>query len=519
MPYTETPKGFVDRDGVPPEGADDVEHWTSWMGAQAEGLPEINGVFKGGGPKGAAYAGALRELEGKVAYKAVAGASAGAITAALVAAGYSAQTLEERTSALDFGTLLDERDWRTDPAVKMAFWDYKLRESPDLVTQIIYNDSKLRNMVYVAAESRKLWRGKTWARYAIETGYWLVGAGDDLGLSTASFFLGDTAIGLLMRLLRSNAQSLPEAISSKLREQDDALRILLGVYYLGGAFKGDVARGLMEKWLQQAIRGKYDPRAKPVTFREMPIPLHIVATDLTNQRLLNFPHDLGQKPYYYADPLGFPVAEAVRASMSIPLCFEPVVLNYERGTAETGTHAILVDGGVLSNYPVHAFMQDPERTVGFWLGDNLEGVVPNVTSTIAGYTGGMVGAMQEAHDRTMLALMGQRLVSAEIALAIPLTEDERRRREKEIATLTKQVAKADEEDRAVLQWTLQSRQEQLERELKDGRLCGTLDFALTKAQKDALIENGRVAGQEALMALGLVARPVAVGASAKGRED
>src|SRR5262245_15587342 len=93
MTYKTRPRGFM---GAKPRGAGDVTTWTSWMGEGAAGLPEVNGVFKGGGPKGAAYAGVLQELEGKVAFRAVAGASAGAITAALLAAGYSAQTIEER---------------------------------------------------------------------------------------------------------------------------------------------------------------------------------------------------------------------------------------------------------------------------------------------------------------------------------------------------------------------------------------------------------------------------------------
>ena len=52
------------------------------------GMRYVNGVFKGGGAKGVAYAGALEALEAEhVWFKSVAGASAGAITAALIAAG------------------------------------------------------------------------------------------------------------------------------------------------------------------------------------------------------------------------------------------------------------------------------------------------------------------------------------------------------------------------------------------------------------------------------------------------
>ncbi|MGI9613114.1 MAG: patatin-like phospholipase family protein [Acidimicrobiales bacterium] len=56
----------------------------------------VNGVFKGGGAKGIAYAGALRACEELgLEFRAVAGSSAGAITAALVAVGYSSRELED----------------------------------------------------------------------------------------------------------------------------------------------------------------------------------------------------------------------------------------------------------------------------------------------------------------------------------------------------------------------------------------------------------------------------------------
>jgi predicted acylesterase/phospholipase RssA len=55
----------------------------------------VNGVFKGGGAKGVAYAGALRAFrESGYWFGSVAGASAGAITATLIAAGLSPEEIE-----------------------------------------------------------------------------------------------------------------------------------------------------------------------------------------------------------------------------------------------------------------------------------------------------------------------------------------------------------------------------------------------------------------------------------------
>jgi NTE family protein len=70
--------------------------------------------------------------------------------------------------------------------------------------------------------------------------------------------------------------------------------------------------------------------------------LVVTATDLTTGTLLRLPWDytlLGLAPDEQ------PVADAVRASMSIPLFFEPV---------EIAGHT-LVDGGLLSNFPIEIF--------------------------------------------------------------------------------------------------------------------------------------------------------------------
>lgn len=68
-------------------------------------------VFSGGGIKGLAYVGAIKALEEKNLFQKIkrfAGASAGAITAALLAIGMSADELDEQMSSVDFGTFLQE---------------------------------------------------------------------------------------------------------------------------------------------------------------------------------------------------------------------------------------------------------------------------------------------------------------------------------------------------------------------------------------------------------------------------
>lgn len=68
-------------------------------------------VFSGGGIKGLAYVGAIKALEEKNLFNKVkrfAGASAGAITAALLAIGMSADELDKQMCSVDFATFLQK---------------------------------------------------------------------------------------------------------------------------------------------------------------------------------------------------------------------------------------------------------------------------------------------------------------------------------------------------------------------------------------------------------------------------
>jgi len=98
--------------------------------------------------------------------------------------------------------------------------------------------------------------------------------------------------------------------------------------------------------------------------------LKMIATDITRKKLLVLPEDLAD---YRSDdgkpivPKAFKIADAVRMSMSIPYFFAPCHL-----TTVDGTECTIVDGGVLSNFPVWLFDTnpdtDPQRpTFGFFI--------------------------------------------------------------------------------------------------------------------------------------------------------
>jgi NTE family protein len=141
--------------------------------------------------------------------------------------------------------------------------------------------------------------------------------------------------------------------------------------FVGGAVNLVAHHGLahgeaFHRWFDEMIEGQ--------TFADVAKrgkTLKMIAADITQKQLLVLPDDLPQ----YLDPKTkapivpdeFKVADAVRMSMSIPFFFQPVELVH----AESGETSTIVDGGMLSNFPVWLFDvedRDPTRpTFGFRL--------------------------------------------------------------------------------------------------------------------------------------------------------
>jgi NTE family protein len=218
---------------------------------------EADGVFEGGGVKGIAFVGALEaaKTKGIESWVNVAGTSAGAIIASLLAVGYAPRELRR---------MLEETDYA-------SFADYG-------------------------------WGGK-----------WLGGARNALrgrGLCPGKAFSG---------WLEERFAASPLAK----REPTFA----------------DVRRDLPSD-LGESERERASYR------------LRVIASDITEGRMLVLPDDIegyedaDGKPFTQ-DGLG--IVQAVRMSMSFPYFFEPVTL-YKGGRPH-----LIVDGGLLSNFPVFLF--------------------------------------------------------------------------------------------------------------------------------------------------------------------
>lgn len=215
---------------------------------------KADAVFEGGGVKGVGLVGAVAVAE-KMGYQwqNVAGTSAGAIVAALLAAGYRATEMKKIMDELDYKKFKDtsplDRVWAVGPVASLIF-------------------------------EKGIYEGK-WFKN------WMGGLLKDKGIKT----FGD--------LIH------PE-------------------------FKDD----------------------KRYRFK-----LRVIASDISRGRMLVLPQDIENFGIRAED---LDVTDAIRMSMSIPFFYEPVKLKDKK----TGQASYVVDGGLLSNFPVWLF--DTEGAVPEW---------------------------------------------------------------------------------------------------------------------------------------------------------
>jgi NTE family protein len=128
----------------------------------------------------------------------------------------------------------------------------------------------------------------------------------------------------------------------------------VGLLSRQGAHPGDYIHGFVSEELERLGVRTFNELHNPDRGADADRPpqrayrLMVTATDVTTGRLLRLPWDYGEVGLEADEQL---VADAVRASLSIPLFFEPVTL----------AGRTLVDGGVLSNFPIESFDRNDGR--------------------------------------------------------------------------------------------------------------------------------------------------------------
>ncbi|MFZ7946556.1 MULTISPECIES: patatin-like phospholipase family protein [Bacillaceae] len=239
---------------------------------------KADAVFEGGGVRGIAFIGAVQAMEEEdVEWQRLAGTSAGAVIAALLASGYKSDEIRNRMSEIDFLKL----------------------------------------------------RGKTLLNRI-------------------------PLVGTLLELM-----------------------IHLGMY------KNDY----LETWIDSLLAKKGIK-----TFADLPDgKLKIIASDVSNGRMLIFPDDL---EHYGMTPADVKISTAVMMSASLPFFFRPVIWK-----SNDRNKSYILDGGLLSNFPIWIFDTDNPRfpTFGFHFVKeevNIDPVIPTPLHLVKN----IIKTMLQAHD-------------------------------------------------------------------------------------------------------------------------
>jgi NTE family protein len=257
---------------------------------------EYDLVFEGGGAKGMVFVGAMQEFEARGhRFNRLLGTSAGAITAALLAAGYTPAEMLE--------ALIEQKDGVS------VFTSFLALPSP-------------------------------FEREAI------------LKSATLEF------------LAHTNLPFVPDFLEHRLEErlvqwlaENPRMRPAYSLLEYGGWYSADNFVGWMQKRLDSGLnQGKlrcYSSLTLSQFFEETRVDVSFVASDTTGGQMLVLNHTTAPD---------LPLVWSVRMSMSIPLLWQAVVWldswGQYRGKEMTGH--VIVDGGLLSNFPIELFISNEE---------------------------------------------------------------------------------------------------------------------------------------------------------------
>lgn len=183
---------------------------------------------------------------------------------------------------------------------------------------------------------------------------------------------------------------LPKMLDSRKTMIPFSIAKWLLVYWKLGLYKGNE----LEHWMKNKLEAK-----GLRTFSDLPPQaLRVIASDLSNGQMVVIPDDLEKLGI---SPGSFSIAKAIRMSCSIPYFFEPVKLRSIDGTN------IIVDGGVLSNFPMWLFDKENEKRVRPVLGIKLspsehEHEKHQIKNGIQLFTA-LFETMKDAHDQRYIS--------------------------------------------------------------------------------------------------------------------
>jgi NTE family protein len=236
-------------------------------------------------------------------------------------------------------------------------------------------------------------------------GIGLVGALEEL---TAAGYrpnrVAGTSAGAIVGALLAAGMPIPDMVGTLqnldyTKFRDEGLLDKLSIPGKTASFlfeKGIYEGRYLQKWLTKlledlGVRTFADLRLTEPWAEELPperrYKLVVIVSDVSRGRIVRFPWDYAS---YGLDPGEQLVADAVRASMSIPFFYEPINLkgNY------------LVDGGLLSNFPVTIFDDhNPWPTFGVKLSVKADAISKmNPVTNPLDYSLAILSTAMNAHD-------------------------------------------------------------------------------------------------------------------------
>ncbi len=171
----------------------------------------------------------------------------------------------------------------------------------------------------------------------------------------------------------------------------------INLYFRMGLYQGKE----LEKWFYEKLADK-----DVYTFDDLPEgALKLIASDLTNGKMIVLPDDLEE---YGVNPGSFLISRALRMSCGVPFFFQPVKMRV------SGGESIVVDGCVLSNFPIWLFDDENKRKgrpmLGLKLSSAKEHMEPHKIKNGLNLFEALFSTMKDAHDERYISRVHEKSI-------------------------------------------------------------------------------------------------------------
>lgn len=166
--------------------------------------------------------------------------------------------------------------------------------------------------------------------------------------------------------------------------------------------------------LDEDLKTEENKKRKEELEKQIDFDYSFVTTDIANQCKIVFPRD--QHLYDFGSK-SFNPAAFIRASMAIPIFFEPKILPVNKnedwmktkGVKNRSTNGILIDGGSLSNFPINLFHQSHIKearvpVMGVRIMDEKPVVNQRQKLTFSSYVSNVINTLRNNEDSSFLAI-------------------------------------------------------------------------------------------------------------------